>query len=82
MKVTVPVELKSVLSIDPEVMGGDICFIGTRIPVVILLDNIQAGVTLDEFFENYPDLTREQVQAVMDWEHQKAYEALGLELAS
>lgn len=75
---TIPKELESVLSIDAEVMSGAICFVGTRIPVSILLDNVSAGVPLFEFFEDYPDLTKQQVQAVLDWERQKAFEALGL----
>ena len=66
---TIPKELQDVLSSDPDTMGGAICFTGTRIPVVMLLDNVAAGVPMDEFFDNYPDLTFQQVQPVMDWEN-------------
>jgi uncharacterized protein (DUF433 family) len=76
----IPKELGHILSSDPEVMGGAICFTGTRIPVVMLLDNVAAGVPMEEFYDNYPDLTPEVVQPVMDWENQRAREALGLEL--
>jgi uncharacterized protein (DUF433 family) len=79
---TIPTELRHVLSIDPEVMSGAICFIGTRIPVQILLDNHRASVPLDEFLDAYPDLTKEQVQAVIDWEDGQARRLLGLDLAS
>ena len=48
---------------------------------MILLDNLRAGVPLNEFVEDYPDLTREQIQKVMDWEDRTAREALGLEFA-
>lgn len=75
---TIPKELGHILSIDPEIMGGEICFTGTRIPVYILLDNLRAGVTLYDFFDSYPDLTRAQVQTVMDWERSLAYGALGM----
>ena len=63
-------------------MSGAICFVGTRIPVVMLLDNVRAGVPLSEFMDNYPDLTTAQIQAVLDWEDQQAREALGLELVA
>lgn len=53
----IPEELKDILSADPEVMGGALCFTGTRIPVVILLDNVAAGVSMDEFYDGYPSLT-------------------------
>ncbi|HWD39375.1 MAG TPA: DUF433 domain-containing protein [Fimbriimonas sp.] len=73
--------METILSSDPEVMGGDICFTGTRIPVVMLLDNIAAGVPLVEFYENYPSLTPRQVDPVLEWENRQAKLALGLELA-
>ena len=76
----IPPELKSVLSIDPEVMGGDICFTGTRIPVVMLLDNLAVGTSMEAFYDAYPDLTPEQCEPVMRWENRQAKRALGLEL--
>jgi uncharacterized protein (DUF433 family) len=77
---TIPAELKHILSSDPEVMGGDICFTGTRIPVVMLLDSIADGVSLEEFYEDYPSLTPEHVNPVLEWENQQAKRAMGLEL--
>jgi uncharacterized protein (DUF433 family) len=69
---TIPAELKSALSQNPQVMSGAICFIGTRSPVEMLLDNLKAGVGMAEFFEGYPDLNSEHVQAVIDWENGQA----------
>ncbi len=43
-------------------MGGAICFTSTRIPVVILLDNLAAGVSMDEFYDAYPSLTPDQAR--------------------
>ena len=63
-------------------MGGAICFRGTRIPVSILLDNLRARVPMDVFFDAYPDLSLDQVQAVIDWEDRQAREALGLRTVS
>ncbi|HXJ43628.1 MAG TPA: DUF433 domain-containing protein [Bryobacteraceae bacterium] len=34
---------------------------GTRVPVQNLLDYIEGGSTIDEFFADYPSVTREQV---------------------
>ncbi len=71
MSVSVPKELEGVLSINPNIMSGVICFVGTRITVQILLDNHRASISLDEFLDAYPDLSKEQVQAVIDWDDQR-----------
>jgi len=48
------------ISIDAEVMSGVPVFTGTRVPVSALLENLEVGVSLDEFLENFPTVTREQ----------------------
>lgn len=45
---------------DPEILCGETVFRGTRVPVAALLDNIEAGLMLDEFLDNFPTVTREQ----------------------
>ena len=54
------------ITIDPEVVSGAPVFSGTRVPVEALLDNLAAGVSLDEFLENFPTVTREQALAVLE----------------
>ena len=41
---------KPIVIADPEIMSGEPCFVGTRVPVRALLDYIEGGETLDEFF--------------------------------
>jgi uncharacterized protein (DUF433 family) len=53
------------ISIDPEVLSGTPVFRGTRVPVDALLSNIEAGLTVDEFLENFPTVTREQALQVL-----------------
>ncbi|RYG35952.1 DUF433 domain-containing protein [bacterium] len=77
----IPEELRNVLSQNKEVMSGAICFTGTRIPVSILLDNLREGVSLSEFFDAYPDVTEDQVQALIDWEDRQVRQLLGLAYA-
>ena len=52
---------------DPEILSGAAVFRGTRVPVAALLDNLAAGLTLDEFLENFPTVTREQVLRVLEF---------------
>lgn len=51
---------------DPEIMGGTPVFVGTRVPVQTLLDYLEAGDPLDEFLEDFPTVSREQVVAVLE----------------
>jgi uncharacterized protein (DUF433 family) len=51
---------------DPEIMGGTPVFVGTRVPVETLLDDLEAGDPLDEFLEDFPSVSREQVVAVLE----------------
>ena len=58
--------LDGVVWVDPERMGGQPCFYGTRVPIKILFDYIEGGEPLDEFLEGFPDVTREQALAVLE----------------
>ena len=51
---------------DPEIMGGAPVFVGTRVPVKILFDHIEAGDTLDTFFDDFPTVKREQAIAALE----------------
>ena len=55
------------ISIDPEVMSGTPVFEGTRVPVDALMNNLADGVSLDEFLEDFPTVTREQAVAVLSF---------------
>lgn len=46
---------------DPEILGGTLVFRGTRVPVQTLLDYINDGVSIDEFLQNFPTVSRQQV---------------------
>jgi uncharacterized protein (DUF433 family) len=52
---------------DPEVLSGAAVFRGTRVPVAALLDNLTAGLTLDEFLDNFPTVTRAQAIKVLEF---------------
>ena len=47
-------------------MSGELCFTGTRVPVKSLFDWLEDNYTVDQFLENFPTVTREQVQAVLE----------------
>lgn len=45
---------------DPDILGGTPVFVGTRVPLQILIDHLVAGDSLDMFLEQFPSVTREQ----------------------
>ena len=53
------------ITIDPEVLSGAPVFRGTRVPVEALIGNLEAGLTLDEFLDNFPTVSREQALQVL-----------------
>jgi uncharacterized protein (DUF433 family) len=54
------------ITVDREIMSGVPVFTGTRVPVSALLENLEAGVSIDEFLENFPTVSREQVVQVLE----------------
>lgn len=54
------------ISRNPEILGGTPVFAGTRVPVRILMEHLEAGDRLDEFLEDYPTVSRAQAIAVLE----------------
>ena len=55
------------VTIDPDIVSGTPVFRGTRVPVDALISNLEAGLTLDEFLDNFPTVTREQALTVLEF---------------
>lgn len=56
-------EVKDIVSRDPEVVSGALVFTRTRVPVQALVDYLSAGRPLDEFLDDFPGVKREQAVA-------------------
>lgn len=54
------------VEVDKDIMGGSPVFKGTRVPVDILLDYLEAGDTIELFLQNYPTVKKEQIIDVLD----------------
>lgn len=54
-----------VVSVDSEVMSGVPVFKGTRVPIQIFMDHVQQHVPLEEFYEGFPSVTREQTAKLL-----------------
>ena len=59
-------KLESVIHSDPEILGGTVVFVGTRVPVRGLFDHLEAGDSIEGFLQGFPSVKREQVIAVLE----------------
>jgi uncharacterized protein (DUF433 family) len=51
---------------DADRVSGAWVFRGTRVPVAALFENLEDGVSIDEFTALFPGVTREQARAVLE----------------
>jgi uncharacterized protein (DUF433 family) len=51
----------------PDVLRGKPRIKGTRIPVSLILGFLAAGKTVEEIIEEFPDLSKEQIAACLDY---------------
>ena len=51
----------------PEKLSGAWVFRGTRLPVAAVFANLEDGLTVDEIVKMFDGLTREQVNAVLEF---------------
>lgn len=56
----------SVVTRDPEIMGGAAVFAGARVPVQTLLDYLEASETIDDFLAGFPSVSRAQIVAFLE----------------
>ncbi len=47
-------------------MSGTPVFRGTRVPIEILFDHLERGITIDAFLDDYPTVAKEQVVQVLE----------------
>jgi len=62
------------ITVDPAVCHGRACIKGTRIMASVVLDNLAAGVSIEEMLESYPSLSRESIKAAIAYAAELARE--------
>jgi uncharacterized protein (DUF433 family) len=56
----------SLVSRDPEIMSGALCFTGTRVPVQNLFDYLEGSSSLNDFLEDFPSVPRETAVPILE----------------
>jgi uncharacterized protein (DUF433 family) len=59
-------DVAKLVDADPEKMGGIPCFFGTRVPIKSLFDYLETGDSLETFFDDFPTVSRQQAQGVLE----------------
>lgn len=58
-------DYRTIITIEPDKRGGKPCIRGLRITVYDVLEYLASGLTTDEILVDFPDLTREDLQACL-----------------
>lgn len=67
---------KRLISVDPKIMHGAVCFRGTRVPVSVVLDNLAAGATAEAILQECPSLELEHIPAAIAYAAELARERI------
>jgi uncharacterized protein (DUF433 family) len=62
------------ITVDPNIVHGQACIKGTRIMVSVILDNLAEGLDAKEILKSYPSLSREAIQAAINYAAELARE--------
>lgn len=60
-------DIRELITIDNEILGGQTVFKGTRVPVESLFDHLEAGISLNEFLDDFPTVEKKQAVALLNW---------------
>lgn len=55
----------ALITVDPDIHSGMPVFVGTRVPVKVLFDHLEAGDSLEVFLDDFPTVSRELAIAVL-----------------
>lgn len=58
--------LHQYITVSPDIQFGKPVFKGTRVPVQSLFFHLEQGVSLNEFLEDFPGVSKEQAEAVLE----------------
>ena len=65
---------QSLIEVNPRKMSGTPVFRGTRVPIQNLFDCLEEGESIDQFLDQFPTVTREQVNGVLELSKERLLE--------
>ncbi|MCU1325895.1 MAG: hypothetical protein JWN34_1265 [Bryobacterales bacterium] len=61
------------LTSNPGICSGELCALGTRVPVTVILDSLAEGIGVDEIVRSYPSLRPEHITAALTYAAELAH---------
>ena len=58
--------IQNLITIDKDILGGQPVFSGTRVPVETLFDHLEAGISLNEFLDDFPGVSRQHAVDLLE----------------
>jgi uncharacterized protein (DUF433 family) len=58
-------DTSTLITADPEILGGKPAIVGARISVQLILEKLCDGWSIQDLLDDYPQLTREQITAAI-----------------
>jgi len=52
--------VNNIINTNPEILGGEPVFQGTRVPIKNLFDYLETGESLEEFLDDFPSVSKDQ----------------------
>jgi len=60
-------DLTGRIEVNPEILCGKPVIRGTRIPVYLILDLIEEGLSFDKIIKEYPQLKKDDIKAAIEY---------------
>ena len=55
-----------IINREPDILGGTPVFNGTRVPIHILFEYLEAGDSLETFLDSFPTVSAAQAKALLN----------------
>lgn len=59
-------KINQIVSVSGDTLGGAPVFKGTRVPIECLFEHLQNGISLDDFLEDFPSVSRELAVEILE----------------
>ena len=59
-------KIRDLITFDPEILSGTPVFKGTWVSIESLFRHLEKGVTINEFLEDFPSVSRERVIELLE----------------
>ncbi|MGI8468980.1 MAG: DUF433 domain-containing protein [Pyrinomonadaceae bacterium] len=70
-------KIRDLITIDSEILSGTPVFKNTRMPIQSLFWHLENGVTIDDFLEDFPSVSKEQVIQLLELSNKIVSTAVG-----